>query len=576
MSTMSGYMAQKLLKWLVLLALVLFIVAIVIFLFGKPSFSEDDVVLELEGPTQASVGDEVVYKVKYGNQTKLELNNLKFKFTYPEESVVLKDDEILKELSETFTVDNLQDGGSGEKEFRAFLVGDRGNIKQAKVELEFRAGTIRSSFEKSDTISTTLVSVPVSLTLVAPPSVVSGQTINYIFDYRNESSDNISDIRFEFTYPDGFAVQERTPAPTGTNTWSVPLLRRGAGGRINIKGTLGGKEGEVKTVSVLLKRGINGEFVNYQKAATSSLISNPLLGLDVFVNGSKDYSAHLGDRLQYTVRYRNNSTSNLIGLNLEVKLEGEMYDIETLDTDGGFYDSSSGTILWNAAVVSDFSALPPARSGELKFSVDVKDGFPSGGVGGRNFFVKAAAKLSTPNVPSGIESGEVAATTDLITRISTQPTLLQTAFYNDPAFGSSGPLPPKTGQETVFTVHWQIANPGNDMNSAEVKAVLPPGVNWKNVVSVGLGQSEPTFNANSSEVRWNIGVLPQGTGVLTPKYEASFQVSVKPSVVGQTPTIVKDSKFSGTDSFTKEQIILNAPDLTTNELVDRPGEGTVQ
>ena len=40
MSTMSGYMAQKLLKWLVLLALVLFIVAIVIFLFGKPSFSE--------------------------------------------------------------------------------------------------------------------------------------------------------------------------------------------------------------------------------------------------------------------------------------------------------------------------------------------------------------------------------------------------------------------------------------------------------------------------------------------------------------------------------------------------------
>jgi len=114
------------------------------------------------------------------------------------------------------------------------------------------------------------------------------------------------------------------------------------------------------------------------------------------------------------------------------------------------------------------------------------------------------------------------------------------------------------------------------MNSAEVKAVLPPGVNWKNVVSVGLGQSEPTFNANSSEVRWNIGVLPQGTGVLTPKYEASFQVSVKPSVVGQTPTIVKDSKFSGTDSFTKEQIILNAPDLTTNELVDRPGEGTVQ
>ena len=568
-------MTNRILKWLVLLALILFIVAIVILLFGKPSFSEDQVILKLEGPTQASVGDEVVYKIKYGNKTKLELNNLKFKFIYPEESIVFKDDEILKELTETFTTDTLQSGELGEKEFRAFLVGDRGNIKNAKVELEFRAGNLRSSFEKSDTLSTTLVSVPISLTLVAPPSVVSGQTINYILDYRNESGDNISDIRFEFTYPDGFVVQERAPQPSGTNIWSVPLLKRGEGGRISIKGILTGREGGVKTISVSLKRGINGEFVDYQKAATSSIISNPLLTLDVFVNDSKDYSAHLEDRLQYTVRYKNNSNFNLIGLNLEVKPEGEMYDIETLDTKGGFYDSLSETILWNAAVVSDFSALPPNRSGEVKFSVNIKNSFPSGGVGGRNFSVKVAAKLRTPNTPSGVE-GEVVATADLVTKVGTQPTLSQTAFYNDSAFGPSGPLPLEVGQETVFTVHWQLINPGNDMSNVEVRAVLPPGVMWKSIVSVGLGQSEPSFDPNTSEVIWNVGILPQGTGVLIPKYEASFQVGVKPSVVGQTPTLMKNGKFSGTDSFTKEHIILNTPDLTTDNLVDQPGQGAVQ
>lgn len=569
-------MAQKLLKWLVLLALVLFIAALIIFLFGKPSFSEDQVALKLEGPTQTSVGDEAVYKVKYGNNTKIKLRNLKFKFTYPEESVVIKDGQIIKELTETFSVDELQSGQSGEKEFRAFLVGDRGHIKNAKVELEFNAGNLRSSFGKSDSISTTLVSVPISLTLVAPPSLVSGQTINYILDYRNESGENISDIRFEFAYPDGFMVGEQAPRPSQADVWSVPLLRRGEGGRISIKGILSGKEKEVKTVSVSLKRGINGEFVVYQKASTSSLISNPLLGLDISVNGSKDYSAHLGDRLQYAVRYRNNSTVSLIGLNLEVKLEGEMYDLTTLNTAGGFYDSSNGTILWNSAVVSDFSALPPNKSGEVKFTIGIKDNFPSSGASIRNFSIKASSRLSTPNVPSGVDGSEVAATADLTTRISTQPAFLQTAFYNDPAFGSSGPLPPKIGEETVFTIHWQITNPGNDMSNVQVSAILPPGVIWKNVVSVGLGQSEPTFNANSSEVTWSIGVLPQGTGVSTPKYEAVFQVSVKPSVAGQMPIVVKDSKFSGTDSFTKEQIVLNAQDLTTDVLVDRPGEGTVQ
>ena len=304
-------MAQKLLKWLILLALILFIVAIVIFLFGKPSFSENQVILELNGPTQASVGDEVVYKVKYGNDTKIKLHNLRFKFTYPEESVVIKDGKVSGELTETFTVDELQSGKSEEKEFRAFMVGDRGNIKNAKIELEFRAGNLRSSFEKSETTSTTLISVPVSLTLVAPPTAVSGQAVNYIFDYRNESGENISDIKFEFSYPDGFEIQEQTPKPVGTNTWSVPLLRRSDGGRISVKGILRGKEGEVKTVSVSLKRKVGDEFVAYQKSATSSLISNPLLGLEVFANGSKTYAAHLGDRLQYVVRYKNKLTQRI-------------------------------------------------------------------------------------------------------------------------------------------------------------------------------------------------------------------------------------------------------------------------
>lgn len=569
-------MTNRILKWLILLALVLFMVAMVIFLFGKPSFSEDQVILELEGPTQASVGDEIIYKIKYGNQTKLELHNLKFKFTYPEESIVIRSGEILKELSETFTIDGLPDGASGEKELRAFVLGDRGNIKNAKVELEFKAGTLRSSFEKSDTISTTLVSVPISLTLVAPPSVLSGQTVNYIFDYRNESDQNISDIKIEFNYPDGFVIQDQTPQSQEAKTWLVPLLKRGSGGRISIKGTLNGKEGEVKMVSVFLKRLINEEFVDYQKTFASSLISNPILGLDILINGSKDYAAHLEDRLQYTIKYKNNSTYNLIGLNLEVKLEGEMYNLDTLDTQGGFYDSSNKTIFWNAAVVSDFSVLPPNKSGEIKFLVNINDGFPSSGIGGRNFFVKSSAKLKTPNTPPDIEDTQVSAATDLVTRISTQPTFLQTAFYNDPAFSSSGPLPLKAGEETIFTIHWQVANPGNDMNNVEIRAILPPGITWKNVVSADLGQSEPVFSANNSEIKWNIGVLPQGTGVSTPKYEASFQIGVKPSVVGQRPVTIKDGKFSGVDSFTKERIILNAPDLTADDLVDRPGEGTTQ
>ena len=104
------YNYNQLLKWLVLLALLLAIVSFLSFWFGSPSFSESGVRLDIDGPTQVSVGDEVVYKLKYSNTTKLDLSSMRFKFTYPDNSVVLKDGIVSTNLSETFTIDQLSPG----------------------------------------------------------------------------------------------------------------------------------------------------------------------------------------------------------------------------------------------------------------------------------------------------------------------------------------------------------------------------------------------------------------------------------------------------------------------------------
>ena len=40
--------------------------------------------------------------------------------------------------------------------------------------------------------------------------------------------------------------------------------------------------------------------------------------------------------------------------------------------------------------------------------------------------------------------------------------------------------------------------------------------------------------------------------------------------------LIKNSKLSGEDTFTKQNIIVSAGDLTSNDLVDRPGEGVVK
>lgn len=572
------YNHNQLLKWLVFMALSLAIISFLSFWFGSPSFSESGMKLEIEGPNQALVGDEVVYKLKYSNTTKLDLKNLNFKFIYPDDSIVLKDGEVITNLSEIFTVDILSPGQSSEKEFRAFLVGDRGNIKTAKTDLSFGAGSLKTVFEKSTSLSTTIVGLPISLALSVPPNSVPGQVVNYILDYRNESSENISDLRFEFSYPDGFGLQKSNPSPSeGNRVWVIPILKKGNGGRISITGLLNGKEGDSKNISVSLKRKIGDQYVNYEKTETSSVVANALLGEQILVNDSSDYSAFAGDDLNYTIKYSNNSNYNLIGVNLVVKLEGEMYDISSLDTKGGYYDTSNGTILWNASTIPDFANLAPNKKGQISFRVKLKNSISSGATGSKNLFVRASSRLNTPNVPSGVSGDEIFAESNLVTKISTQPTLKQTAFYNDVAFGSVGPLPLEIGKETYFTIHWQITNPGNDMSGVKIIGTLPAGVSWKNIISVGSGQPEPIYSTNTSEVSWNLGVLPQGVGVTGAKYEVSFQVSVKPSInqKGSPLFLVKNSKLSGIDTFTKQNIIVPIQDISTNDLVDRPGEGLV-
>src|SRR3989344_3163243 len=278
-------MRSKVLKYLILLALALLIVAISSFWFSGASFKESDVVLELEGPTQISSGDEVVYKLKYENKTRSTLYDLNFVFFYPEGSTIVTNNGVKEDQIEDFSIEKLSPGESGEKEFSAFLIGEKGSIKAAKIILSFRAGDLRSSFEKTTSFSTTIISTPISLTLAAPPSVVPGADLQYILDYRNESGENMSDLILELDYPDGFTPKIFNPSPdNGNNGWSIKSLKEGDGGRITINGSLDGPEGESKIVSARLRQKVGGTYVDYQKVSAATVISNPMLGLSVFVN----------------------------------------------------------------------------------------------------------------------------------------------------------------------------------------------------------------------------------------------------------------------------------------------------
>jgi hypothetical protein len=567
---------NRMLQWLVVAAAGLVIITVGALWFGGSSFSDKDVVVTLTTSPQATSGDEITYTITYANNTKLSLSSMNFRLFYPQGTIVLNNGQPTTPESDTFTVDKLDPGQSGTHEFKVFIVGDRGAIQTARLDVVFNAGTLQSSFQKEMTTATTITALPVTLTLVAPPTATSGQPVEYILDVRNDSGQDLSDLKILLTYPDGFVVQKMNPNPTtGNTTWALAALASSVGKRITVDGVLQGNQQEAKTVTAVLQRNLNGQYVDYVRTDATTMISSPLLSVSVAPNKGRGYVAFPGDTLQYTVAYGNNSQFTLLGMTLAVKLEGDMYDTSRIQSQQGTFDDNSNTLTFDSSGVSDFAALPPGRTGTLTFSVPLKVALSGASMGGtNNFFVKATARLSTSNVPTGVDGSEVFATDSVITKIGTQPSLGESILYDGGA--GSGPMPPKVGSETTYTVRWQLTNPGNDVRNATVVATIPPGVTFKDAATASNGTA-PVYDKVHSTVTWSVGTLPFGTGTGASQYQAQFQISIKPSASqqGQSPKIITGTAMTGTDSFTSQAVQSSARDMTTSDIDGHSGQGAV-
>lgn len=559
-------------------------ISVIFFFLRRGSFRESGVELKVDGAKEISAGELISYKISYKNENKASLNNVKLTFFYPSEAVVIRDNKILDVTSENFDLGELKRGESGEKILTAFIVGDKGNIKTARAILTFKPSTISSTLQKESSLATTITTLPVPITLVVPPAVINGQSISYLIDYRNQSSEDLKDLRFEVRYPDGFKPTKFSPQPAShdqnLNIWGIPLLKQGEGSRITIQGSLSGSERDTKSVRVALQKRIvtaTGDFyITFEKTEAFSVISTPPLSLSLILNGSADYIAHLNDLLRYEISFRNDSDVDIGSLSLSVHLEGNMFDFTTVRSNG-FFDSRQGTIFWNGSTVPELNNLRPHQTGVVKFEVRLKDKF-SGGIGARESFIKAIARLETPNVPAELDIDKLTADSELITRISTSPTFGQKVFLNDPVFGSSGPFPPQVNEKTVFTVRWSLVNPSSDLTPAKVTAVLAPGVIWENRTRVNGSQLQPVYNDRQKTVTWDLGTLPAGVGVSFPEYEVNFQISIVPSLnqVGEKVLLLKNVNFEGVDTFTKEKILRTIADVTTSDINDSRESGNVQ
>jgi uncharacterized repeat protein (TIGR01451 family) len=468
------------------------------------------------------------------------------------------------------------------------MVGTPGTTQTMNAALTYQVANAASTTFTTPVASAALAigtQSALSLSYSAPSAIFSGQNFDITVSYQNDTAETLQGVQLQMQYPPAFHfVSSSTTAPTdaGDDTWNLGTLAANATGTLIIEGNIVGPANAQYQLTGTIGAMFSGQNFPAASAPVNFTIMSSPLSLSLALNNSLTYVAKLGDSLNYTLTYTNNSNVTFKNVSVSATLAGTMYDFPSLQTNGSF-NSKTDTITWFAANAPALASLAPGQSGSVTFTISTLAAFPTQLVseGYKNYSIGVTAQATSPTVIPNAAGASTTSVTAMTNKVGGEITLDANGYYKEASSSivNTGPYPPAVDQPTKYTIHWDIANYATDATSVTVSAYLQSGTTFTGAaVSTGLAlTSLPTYNAGTGEVMWTIPFIPATTGVISPPVEAIFQVSDTPSVnqVGQTITLMGPTTLTATDVYTGAAVQATVAAITTRLPNDPAANGQI-
>lgn len=531
-----------------------------------------NIVITFSNPGPATIGEPFPVVVTVSNESKSVVKNAQLSISLPGTSLAF--------ASGTTATEPVGTVGSGtiNPPVTLWLVatgsnGTAGTTQTLSAALTYQtAETASTTFENAASTSVAIGPQPaLSFTYSAPTSIFSGQDFNFAVNYQNDTSGSLQGVQLQMQYPPAFHfVSSSTTAPTdaGDDTWDLGTLGPEATGTLAITGEIVGPAQAQYPLTGTIGATFAGLNYPAYTAPVSFAVTPSPLSLALTLNNTSTYVAGLGDSLNYTLTYTNNSDVTFQTVNITAALTGQMFDFTSLQTAGSF-NSRSDVITWQAADTPALAALAPGQSGSVTFSISTLAAFPTALLdeGYKDYTLGVTATAQSPTVPPDTAGANTTSVTTLTSKVGGQMTLAANGYAKEitSAIKNTGPYPPTVNQPTEYTVHWNLANYSTDMENVTVSAYLQSGTTFTGAATSTVASSTFTYNAGTGEVTWTVPYVPATAGVVGGPVQEIFQVSNTPAVnqVGQTPTIVGPATLAATDEWTGSTVQATAGPITT-------------
>jgi hypothetical protein len=580
------FLKTSMFKKFFIFSIVFFILAIAFgaytFFVGGNSVSNNNIDISVLGNAFTAGGEELPLQIEIVNRNNSPLDLVDLVVEYPKSSssdLSGDDNERLRSSLGTIPA-----GGIKNENIKVTLFGEQGSVKPIKISIEYRVEGSNAIFVKEKPYEVTISSAPINLSVDAPIEVSPNQEISLNVKSTLNATKAASKILLRVDYPVGFQFESATPAPSfGNNVWVLGDLAPGSERDVAIVGKMVDvSDGEEKSFHVF-----SGSQSDSDKSAIGIIfnslghivsIKKPFIEAKLYINGvyQMEYATDSKTPVEGEIRWANNLDTKIDDLSITAKISGNGFDYRTINANGGFYNSANNTITWDKNSKSEFAEVNPGDSNSVTFSVAPLSLFSASNGMLVQPIINIDVSIKGNQVSEGNTLAELNNTESKVIRIISDLGFASKATYYSGPFTNTGPIPPKVGTPTTYTVTWTLSNTSNNISKAQVRSTLP---SWTSFVGTISPPSEDlNYNPSTKEIIWNIGGIPTGTGITSTDREVSFQVSLSPSFsqLNTAPIIINDAVLTGHDDFANIDVTVNKNSLNTQLTNDPgfPGNGT--
>lgn len=543
----------------------------------------DQIELTLNGPTEFAGGGDIQYEVRFRNASRVDWQAVEIFFEAPLGFTLGESSRQATPSGRQlqFSIGELASGAEDSVRITGQLVGEQGAAVSSRAEIVLSPSNFPGSrFSETQFLTTTITSTPLEVAVDAAGDAASGERVQAIIHVRNLSTEVLEGGYVALRPGAGVTLnaQDASFSPdfsTVDSLWELPPLQSLDEVQRTVIFSIQGQPGEQRILEVQagIRRG-EDRFVQRTVTHTLRVSSTELLVSQTYNGAPEGLVVKAGETVRGTVKYQNVGTVGLSNVRLEVAFEGTGLDPATLRLSSGAYDPVARKIIWSPATVPALGLIQPQQSGEITYQFNI---LPVTGFPAKNNALTVTATIDSPDLPAPVGQERRVISDRFVISVNSDIILQADAFYDDGRLGlpSAGPIPPRSAEQTTYTVRLRAGSTLNDLGNLRLVAVLPDGVRYtgNNFMTGG----DLAFNDRTGEITWTLPFVEGGIGRLKPAEELHVQVAIVPAEHQRGDEIVFLNSLTAQadDLFTDQLLRQELKEFPTTETAV-PKKGEVQ